>query len=40
MEHNGKRVLSPYVDAFVKNKDIEHKRIDVALIKGFVDDED
>lgn len=40
VEHNGKRVLIPYVDAFVKNKDIEHKRIDVALFKGFVDDED
>ncbi len=37
---NGKRVMIPYVDAFVKNKDLEHKRIDVELIKGFIDDED
>lgn len=40
VEHNHKRVLIPYVEAFVKNKDVEHKRIDVELIKGFVDDED
>ena len=29
------KILIPYVDAFVKNEDIENKRIDVELIEGF-----
>ena len=36
---NGKKVMIPYIDAFVKNKDIEHKRIDVSLIGGFLDED-
>jgi 16S rRNA processing protein RimM len=36
----GKRVMIPYVDAFVKKVDLDNKRIDVELIKGFIDDED
>ncbi len=31
--------MIPYIDAFVKNKDIEHKRIDVSLIGGFLDED-
>jgi len=30
-----RKILIPYVDAFVKNEDIEQKRIDVELIEGF-----
>ncbi|MEG0277174.1 MAG: ribosome maturation factor RimM [Coprobacillus sp.] len=30
-----KRVLIPYVDAFIESEDIELKRIDVHLIEGF-----
>lgn len=40
VDHQGKKVLIPIVDAFVKNKDVENKRIDVELIEGFIDDED
>lgn len=32
------RILIPYVDAFVKNIDIEAKRIEVQLIEGFYDE--
>jgi len=35
-----KNVLIPQVDAFVKNRDIDNKRIDVSLIKGFLDDDE
>ena len=32
----GERIIKiPYVDAFVKKEDIEHKHIDVDLIEGF-----
>lgn len=34
-----KKVLIPYVDAFVTNEDIDHKRIDVNLIEGFYDED-
>lgn len=40
VDHGGKKVLIPMVDAFIRNKDIDNKRIDVELIKGFIDDED
>ncbi|MBO6047160.1 MAG: ribosome maturation factor RimM [Erysipelotrichaceae bacterium] len=40
VDHNGKRLMIPYVEAFVKAIDIDEKRIDVELIKGFIDDED
>lgn len=33
------KVMIPYVDAFVKNEDIDHKRIDVELIEGFIDED-
>lgn len=36
----GKQKISiPYVEAFVKEEDIENKRIDVALIEGFYDED-
>ena len=31
-----REVLVPYVDAFIRNVDISHKRIDVNLIEGFL----
>ncbi len=34
-----KKILIPYVDAFVKNEDIDNKRIDVNLIEGFYDED-
>lgn len=33
------KILIPYVDAFVKNEDIDHRRIDVELIEGFYDED-
>ena len=33
-----KKILIPYVEAFVKEEDIENKRIDVELIEGFYDE--
>lgn len=33
------KIMIPYVDAFVKNEDIENKRIDVELIEGFYDED-
>ena len=33
------KVLIPYVDAFVKNEDIAHQRIDVELIEGFYNED-
>ncbi|WP_164124608.1 ribosome maturation factor RimM [uncultured Sharpea sp.] len=38
VDYNGKQVLIPKVDAFVKNVDIDQKRIDVELIAGFIDE--
>ena len=34
-----KRILIPYVDAFVKCEDIENHRIDVHLIEGFYNED-
>lgn len=34
-----KKIMIPYVDAFIKNVDIENKRIDVTLIEGFYDED-
>jgi 16S rRNA processing protein RimM len=31
--------MIPYVDAFIKNKDVENKRIDVELIEGFINED-
>ena len=39
VDYHGKQVLIPKVDAFVKNVDIEQKRIDVELIAGFIDED-
>ncbi len=40
VDYKHKKVLIPYVDAFVEKTDVENKRIDVHLIEGFLDDED
>lgn len=37
--NGSKKVLIPYVEAFVKNEDIDHKRIDVELIEGFYNED-
>ena len=39
INHNGKDIMIPYVDAFIKNKDVENKRIDVELIEGFINED-
>lgn len=39
VNHNGKDIMIPYVDAFIKNKDVENKRIDVELIEGFINED-
>lgn len=33
------KIMIPYVDAFVKDVDIDEKRIDVSLIEGFYDED-
>lgn len=33
---NGKEMLIPYVDRFVKDIDVKHKRIDVDIIEGML----
>ena len=33
------KIMIPYVDAFVKDIDIDEKRIDVTLIEGFYDED-
>lgn len=33
------KIMIPYVEAFVKDEDIEHKRIDVELIEGFYNED-
>ncbi len=40
VDNNGQKVLIPYVEAFIKEIDIDGKRIDVSLIEGFINDED
>ena len=34
-----KKIMIPYVDAFIENVDIENKRIDTTLIEGFYDED-
>ena len=34
-----KRIMIPYVDAFIENIDIENKRIDTTLIEGFYNED-
>ena len=34
-----KKIMIPYVEAFVKDEDIDNKRIDVELIEGFYNDD-
>ncbi|MCD8028258.1 MAG: ribosome maturation factor RimM [Erysipelotrichaceae bacterium] len=33
------KIMIPYVEAFVKEEDIDHKRIDVELIEGFINED-
>ena len=33
------KIMIPYVEAFVKEVDIDQKRIDVTLIEGFYDED-
>ena len=39
IDHNGKNVAIPYVDAFIKDVDVEKKIIVVMLIKGLIDED-
>lgn len=39
VEYNGKDILIPYRDEFVKGIDPDEKRIDVELIEGFLDED-
>ena len=39
IDHNGKNVAIPYVDAFIKDVDVEKKTIVVMLIKGLIDED-
>lgn len=34
-----KRIMIPYVDAFILSEDIDQKRIDVELIEGFINED-
>ncbi len=36
IDTDGREVLVPYVDAFIKNVDVKARRIDVSLIEGFL----
>lgn len=38
-KHNNKKVMIPYVDAYINKVDIENKRIDINLIEGFIDED-
>lgn len=39
VDYSGKKVSIPYVDAFVKEEDIDNKRIVVELIRGMIDED-
>lgn len=39
IDHNGKNVAIPYVDAFIKSVDMDNKVITVELIKGLIDED-
>lgn len=39
IKNDTKEFSIPYVDAFVKDEDIENKRIEVSLIKGMLDED-
>lgn len=39
IDHHGKNVAIPYVEAFIKDIDLDNKEITVALIKGFIDED-
>ena len=39
IDYNGKNVAIPYVDAFIKDVDIDNKVIIVELIKGLIDED-
>lgn len=39
IDYHGKNVAIPYVEAFIKDIDLDNKEITVALIKGFIDED-
>lgn len=39
VDYNGKNVAIPYVDAFIKNVDLENGIITIQLIKGLIDED-
>lgn len=39
IQNDTKEFSVPYVDAFIKEEDIENKRIEVSLIKGMLDED-
>lgn len=39
IDYNGKNVAIPYVDAFIKDVDLENGTIEVSLIKGLIDED-
>ncbi|MFQ6791733.1 MAG: ribosome maturation factor RimM [Thomasclavelia sp.] len=39
VDYHGKKIAIPYVDAFIKDVDLDTKIIKVELIKGFIDED-
>src|SRR5699024_7370219 len=39
VDYNGKNVAIPYVDAFIKDVDLNNEIIEVELIKGLIDED-
>ena len=38
VDKEGKEVMIPFIDEFIKNVDLEKKRIEVSLIEGMIDE--
>lgn len=38
-KYNNKKIMIPYVEAYINEVDIENKRIDINLIEGFIDED-
>lgn len=38
IDHNGKKLMIPYVDAFILDEDVDNKKIIVKLIPGMIDE--
>lgn len=36
VKNNNKKIMIPYVDAFIEKEDIENQRIDVRMIEGLI----